>query len=209
MESNKKLLTSNTQMYIACLTLFLFFWIMPVAVGETLKIETEAFAQPHFVLGDGEPKPVYKDSDLNPEFISVLESNPEALTAAQNSLTHSVYSMGGSLLILAGAIVMLKDTLNDKNDLENNQLPTEEDDNTDAALTLVIFGGIAMLVGSINRKSDLNRAFELYNQGGDSPQTRTKPSREFNFGIVNKTYRLSGRTLQSEAVMLTRYNYRF
>lgn len=144
-----------------------------------IDLRIGAFEKPTFSVAGGEYRPLKKDSDYDPAFLRLVSSNSEANEKLKHAETYSGVTMLGGVVILAGTIVLLQDTLDQKDQLDNNQLPQEDNSKTGQALGLVIVGGVIALVGSSAYRGDIQEAVEIYNRGlksgGVDPGALRKP----------------------------------
>ena len=183
---------NTSQMVVVSKVQYLLLMLVLLAVssfanaesGGKIDLQIGAFQAPQFKTGDGEFKPLKDGSDYDPEFIKMINSNPEAKAKLDHAETYGGVTLAGSVVILAGTIVLLQDTLDQKDSLDNNQLPQDDSSKQGQALGLVIVGGVIALVGSSGYRSDISEAVDIYNRGVgsaanndvDLPKKAVKPS---------------------------------
>jgi len=131
--------------------------------SDQLKLIPKFFSPPKYKLGSEEAKPVMKDSGLHPDFVDILSPYPQAIESANDSLSYSGVTLAGSVILMLGAAYGLIDTLDDKDDLDNNRFP-ENDDNQEKALGVVIVGAIISIYGNSQAQRAINRAVEIFNK---------------------------------------------
>jgi len=166
--------------------------------GDAIDIKIDAFESPTFNVGGGEYRPLKQNSSYHPDFLKLISSDSEANEKLQHAETYSGVTLAGGVVILAGTIVLLQDTLDQKDQLDNNQLPQEDDSKTSQALGLVIVGGVISLIGSSNYRSDVREAVEIYNRNlkagklsDASAFRKPKLKAEFSLGVSPPTANMS------------------
>lgn len=149
------------------------------AESGAIDLRIGAFEKPTFSVAGGEYRPLKKDSDYDPAFLRLISSNSEANERLKHAETYSGVTILGGVVILAGTIVLLQDTLDQKDQVDNNQLPQEDTGKTGQALGLVIVGGVIGLIGSSAYRGEIQEAVEIYNRGlksgGMDPGALRKP----------------------------------
>jgi hypothetical protein len=156
-------------------------------------------------------------------FIKLLEPYPEALAAAQESVESSGISLAGNVLMLVGAAMGLKDTLGDKEDLDNNQFP-EKDDDQEKALAIVIIGAIVSVIGGSQSRGGMDRAEKIFNMKNNINSGTTLNKQTYtawraanlrqkgpllSFGLAEPKRNLVNSSNPGEIFVLTNLTYRF
>lgn len=186
--------------------------------SNSLILTTTESDQRGYKLGLNDSQPLMQDDELHPDFIKLLEPYPEALQSANDSLGYSGMTLAGNMIMTLGALLALTSSMEDANNLNNNQLP-DDDDGQSQALGVVIIGAAITLAGVSQAKGAMNRALEIFNKNynkttnssfldkpkyaGKSMKKTTKGS-YFSFGDIN-----INRQFHNDTIYLTGLTYTF
>ena len=186
--------------------------------SDSLTLSTTDSDQPGYKLGLNDSKPLMQDDELHPDFVKLLEPYPEALQAANDSLGYSGITVAGNAVMTLGVILALSSSIDDANNLNNDQLP-DDNDGQSQALGVVIIGAAISLAGVSQAKGAMNRALEIFNKNYnkntnrnllDEPRYTAQSMKRnsikpyFLFGDINKS-----RSLLNDTIYLTGLTYTF
>lgn len=129
---------------------------------QQLKIHTGFLQSPSYTVNNQSKQPLYSGMKLHPDFEKVLSENPAALKEAKAAERYNGFALLGSGVMLAGTVMLLMDTLQQKDDVESGDLSSSND--TDWTPVYVVAAGAGIsLISTSALKRHINKAVSLYN----------------------------------------------
>jgi hypothetical protein len=128
------------------------------ANADTIVLIRKFFSGMRFATANNEAKVFGGVFGLSSEFESVIGKNPDALRAARRVRPYSIVQMVGSLGMVVGTALSLKEQLNGA----ANPLTAKT---STTPLVVVATSGAAVLVGAFGGKHYLSQSVRLFNDG--------------------------------------------
>ena len=115
---------------------------------------------------------MYAGLEIHPDFKAILSTNPEALAEAKKAAGYNGIALIGSSVVLAGSVMLLMDTLQQKEDVEQGDASTS--DEVDMTPLYVMIGGTLISIVANNKfKTHWDNALNLYNQKSEPSNSRS------------------------------------
>jgi len=123
-----------------------------------LKIELGGWsAEPSYRLSTGQSGRLNDGSAFSSEFREVLALHPDALREAESANTARSMILLGNVVMIAGSLIMLGDTMNQADNLE-------QEPDYGRSLGLVLVGAVISMTAGSSYRNRLNNAVDIFNR---------------------------------------------
>ena len=133
----------------------------------------------------------FSGMDCRPHFKKIISRYPEAFKEIKASYTYNGVALVGSAVMLLGSVLMLSNTLQEAEDVNNGKLTSSSNDSS--PLLLVLGGAVVTLVGGMIAHNHLKKGVQIFNAKSKQAADQKGSGLHFQFnpGLVHSSPGLS------------------
>ncbi len=135
-----------------------------IFAGDKIELKKKFFSPVKYSFNGQDPKPIYTFSgmDCQPHFKKIIRRCPDAYKEIKTTYAYNGVSLAGSAIMLLGSVLMLSNTLQEAEDVNNGKLTSGTSDSS--PLGLVIVGAVVSIVGGSIAGSHLKKGIQIFNK---------------------------------------------
>ncbi len=149
--------------FTAGFILAILLFTSSIYAQDQIELKKKFFSPIKYSLNGQKPMDIYTFSgmDCRPHFKKIISRYPEAFKEIKTSYTYNGVALAGSAVMLLGSVLMLSNTLQEAEDVNNGKLSSSSNDSS--PLLLVVGGAVLTLVGGMIAHTHLKKGIEIFN----------------------------------------------